>query len=269
AGGPSLYGSLMAAVGAGAVVGAFHTPKLDKRLGSDGMVTAGTLGMVATLGVTAFSTVQALAVAASLVAGFAWIMVLSTLNVAAQTALPDWVRARGLSVYLTVFFGSMTAGSLTWGQVASLTTIPIALMAAGGTGLLLLLVTLRAPLSTSDGSTLAPSMHWPEPLLASEDAPGGPVVIQVEYRVPPANQTAFRELMGDLAKSRKRGGGYRWELKVDGADPTRFVESWHEASWLDHQRHHRRVSLEDQELQGRIADQLQEGTEPEVRHLLG
>ena len=37
----------------------------------------------------------------------------------AQTALPDWVRARGLSVFLTVFFGSMAAGSLVWGQVAA------------------------------------------------------------------------------------------------------------------------------------------------------
>ncbi|MEM7586290.1 MAG: MFS transporter [Acidobacteriota bacterium] len=268
AGGPSLYGILMAAVGAGAVAGAFLIPRLKQWLGNSGMVTAGTLGMIATLGATAFSTLQELAVVASLVAGFAWIMVLSTLNVSAQTALPDWVRARGLSIYLTVFFGSMTAGSLIWGQVASLTSIPVALMIAGATGLVLLLIALRAPLSTSDGSALAPSMHWPEPILATETVPDGPVVIQVEYEVAAEHQAAFRDLMRDLAKSRRRGGGYRWELTFDTAEPTRFVESWHEPSWLDHQRHHQRVSVEDQQLQERIAGQLVAGTRPRVRHLL-
>ena len=266
AGGPSLYGLLMAAVGVGAVCGAFLISRLTRWLGVNGMVTAGTLGMIATLGVTASGTSQELAVVASLIAGFSWIMVLSTLNVSAQTALPDWVRARGLSIYLTVFFGSMTAGSLLWGQVASLTSIPIALMAAGATGILLLLIALRAPLAKNDGSTLAPSMHWPEPVLSSATVPDGPVVIQVEYRVPPENEAAFRDLMQDLAKSRRRGGGYRWELMVDAAEPTHFVESWHETSWLDHQRHHQRVSVEDQQLQERIADQLMADTQPVVRH---
>lgn len=269
AGGPSLYGILMAAIGAGAVAGAFLISRLKKRLGANGMVTAGSLGMIVTLGVTAFSTHQAVAVVASLVAGFAWIMVLSTLNVSAQTALPDWVRARGLSVYLTVFFGSMTAGSLLWGQVAALTSIPTALMIAGTTGLLLLPIARRAPLAKGDGSALAPSMHWPEPVLASETVPDGPVMLQVEYRVPAENQTAFRQLMQDLAKSRRRGGGYRWQLLSDAAESTRYVESWHEASWLDHRRHHQRVSVEDQQLQERIEAQLMAGTRPVVRHLVG
>ena len=46
--------------------------------------------------------------AASMLAGASWIAVLSNLNVSAQVALPEWVRARGLSVFITVFFGSMT-----------------------------------------------------------------------------------------------------------------------------------------------------------------
>ena len=268
-GGPSLYGTLMAAVGAGAVAGAFLIPKLKERLGANGMVTAGTFGMIAALGVTAFSKLQALTVVTSLVAGFAWIMVLSTLNVAAQTALPDWVRARGLSIYLTVFFGSMSAGSLIWGQIASMTSIPLALMISGATGFLLLVVALRNPLAKSDGTALAPSMHWPAPVLATEKVPDGPVMIQVEYQVPTENEATFRELMRELAKSRRRGGGYRWELMSDATEPTRFVESWHEASWLDHQRHHERVSVEDQQLQERVAAQLVADTKPVVRHLVG
>ena len=43
--------------------------------------------------------------------------VLATLNVSVQVSLPDWVRgACGLAMFVTVFFGAMTAGSALWGN---------------------------------------------------------------------------------------------------------------------------------------------------------
>ena len=36
---------------------------------------------------------------------------MATLFVSAQVALPEWVRGRGLAVFLTVYFGAMTIGS--------------------------------------------------------------------------------------------------------------------------------------------------------------
>src|SRR5215469_11888075 len=60
----------------------------------------------------------ALALAASAIAGASWIGSLATLSVSAQVALPDWVRARGLALYTTVFFGCLTIGSAAWGGVA-------------------------------------------------------------------------------------------------------------------------------------------------------
>ena len=50
------------------------------------------------------------ALPACVLAGLAWISVLSSLNVSAQMALPAWVRSRGLAVNLAVFFGSMATG---------------------------------------------------------------------------------------------------------------------------------------------------------------
>ena len=72
-----------------------------------------------------------LATAASLVAGASWIMVMTTLFVSAQVALPDWVRGRGLAIFLTVYFGAMTLGSALWGKVASVEGLPTALYAGG------------------------------------------------------------------------------------------------------------------------------------------
>ena len=58
---------------------------------------------------------QWLAVVLLLVLGAGWIIALTTLNGAAQGVLPNWVRGRGLAIYLMVFNGAMAAGSLLWG----------------------------------------------------------------------------------------------------------------------------------------------------------
>ncbi len=193
---------------------------------------------------------------------------MSSLNVSAQTSLPDWVRARGLSIFLTVFFGSMSLGSLLWGQVATIWTIPSALIIAAIGALALIPLTWRARLGQGETLDLSPSMHWPEPVLATDKAPDGPVMIQISYHVANADQKAFRRLMSALADSRRQGGGYRWSLMNDAADPERFVEAWWEASWLDHQRHHTRVTEESRRLQERIVALQIDKIAPTTKHFV-
>ena len=55
---------------------------------------------------------------AMLVAGWRWISTANSLTVAAQLALPDWVRARGMSIYQMALMGGAAAGAALWGQVA-------------------------------------------------------------------------------------------------------------------------------------------------------
>ncbi|MEM6488183.1 MAG: MFS transporter [Pseudomonadota bacterium] len=268
AGGPTLYGLMLAAVGLGAVGGALVLPRIKARLGADGTVAAGTAGTALVMVLIATVPSQAVALAGSALAGLSWIAVLSSLNVSAQTALPDWVRARGLSVFLTVFFGSMSLGSLAWGQVAAIWGLPVALIAAALGALALLPLTRGARLQQGAALDLAPSMHWPEPVLAGRTPPDGPVMVQVIYAVAEGEQAAFLARMQALAGSRRRGGGFRWSLMRDAADPERFVESWWEASWLDHQRQHQRVSRDDAALQAEIQTLQKNGQAPGVRHLV-
>ena len=56
------------------------------------------------------------AICACLIAGASWTVVLTNLYVSAQIALPDWVRGRGLAIFLTVIFGATTVGSAVWGN---------------------------------------------------------------------------------------------------------------------------------------------------------
>jgi hypothetical protein len=58
-----------------------------------------------------------MAVLASVIAGAAWTLALATLNVSAQLALPDWVRGRGLAMFVATSFGAMAAGSAIWGWI--------------------------------------------------------------------------------------------------------------------------------------------------------
>ena len=107
-GGPTLYGILLGVIGASAVGGAFVLPWLNARLGPDRLVAAGTLGTSAATALFGLAHSAPVALLAGAVAGASWIASLSSLGISAQTALPEWVRGRGLALYVTVMFGSLS-----------------------------------------------------------------------------------------------------------------------------------------------------------------
>lgn len=266
-GGAELYGVMLGAVGLGAVSGAIALPAVRRRLTPGAMVMAGTGATALTLLLLAVADNQTVATLAAALGGVAWIAVLSSLQVSTQTALPDWVRARGLSLFLMTFAGTMALGSLVWGQVAAAAGIPSALLAAAA-GAVLAALLVRNVALTAGKTDLMPALHWPEPAWALPAPPGDrPVMVQVEYRVPSENRAAFTALMTDLGTVRRRNGGYHWSLMEDAAQPDRFVETWHEDSWLQHTRHHAHVTGEDKVLQERIHKVLEVGTLPVVYHL--
>ena len=269
AGGPSLYGLLLGSVGVGAVSGAFVLPMIKRKLGVHGTVFAGSIGTALVLLGLALVPNQGLAMAAAALAGLSWIAVLSSLHVAVQTALPDWVRARGLAVFLTVFFGSMSAGSVIWGQVATYSSIELALIIAASGMILFAVLTLPAKITARDVEALAPSSHWPEPILDTADpADDGAVRIDIAYDIKDSDQNDFLALMQDMRASRLRGGGYQWSLLQDAEHQNLYVESWFEPSWTDHLRHHARVSEEDKQLQDKVIALHQGQDRPAVTHWL-
>ncbi|TQV78031.1 MFS transporter [Exilibacterium tricleocarpae] len=269
AGGPELYGVMLGAIGVGAVSGALSLPPLKQRLGADALVAAGTAGTALALVIFALLKHPEAAILACLIAGASWIAVLSSLNVSAQVALPDWVRARGLSVFITVFFGSMTFGSLVWGQVASLLGIPAALLIAAVAAVVGAALSWPFKLQQGLDLDLSPSSHWPEPIVAGDIQPDrGPVMVTVDYRIDPVRATAFIEAMNGLKAARLRNGAYAWGLFEDVAEPGRYLEYFIEASWLAHLRHHARVTEADRVIQDKVRAFQREAGEPLVTHFL-
>lgn len=267
-GGAGGYGILLAAVGAGAVGGALLMPRLRSVLRGEALTLVGTLVTgAATVGL-AFAASLPVGAALLALAGAAWIILLTSMNGTAQGVLPDWVRGRGLAIYLTVFFGTMTAGSLIWGQIATLTSLDAALLIAGAACGLAALLGRAFPLPLSDAD-LTPSHHWPAPVVADGGEPsGGPIMVLIDYRIPPAAQAAFAHAIEALGKLRRRDGAYDWGVMADTADPERLTEWFMVASWEEHLRQHDRVTVADREVQERVRSLHVGDPGPVVRHLV-
>jgi predicted MFS family arabinose efflux permease len=267
-GGPALYGYLLGAIGASAVATALVLPWLKARLGPDRLVAAGTAGTALAMALYALARHPAPALLASVLAGASWIAVLASLNVSAQVALPDWVRARGLAVFVTVFFGSLTLGSMIWGQVATIVGLPLTHLLAAAGAVAAVPVTWGWKLQTGADVDLTPSMHWPAPLRSSDiERDRGPVLVAVAYQIKPEDQAAFIEAVSKLGYARRRDGAYDWGIYEDVGHAGRYVETFSLDSWLDHLRQHERVTHADREQQ-ELVNRFQVGGPPVVTHLV-
>jgi MFS family permease len=268
AGGPDLYGFLLGAIGAGAVVGAFALPWLKAKLGPDRLVAAGTLGTAISVVLFGLARDSTTALSASIIAGASWIAVLSSLNVSAQLALPEWVRGRGLAMFVTAFFGAITLGSAIWGQIAGMAGLPAAHFLAAAGALAAIPLTWRWKLQTGAGVDLTPSMHWPTPVVTHEvEQDRGPVLVTVDYRIDPQERKSFLAALEKLGHERRRDGAYAWGVFEDAAVEGRMVETFLVESWLEHLRQHERVTNADRVLQDAVLRFHTKGT-PKVTHLI-
>lgn len=269
AGGPALYGLLLGAIGAAAVSGAFSLRWLKTRLGSNRLLAAATLATSAATGLFALAHDPATAIVASLIAGASWIAAVSSLNVSAQVALPEWVRGRGLAVYVTVMFGALTAGSALWGELASIAGLPIALFAAAAGGAIAIPLTWRWKVQTGANVDFSPSLHWPEPITTHTIEPDrGPVLVLIDYRIDPVNRTPFLAALERYSRERRRDGAYDWGVFEDPAVEGRFVETFLTDSWVEHLRQHQRVTKADH-VQEQTVRRFQLGDGPKTTHLIG
>jgi MFS family permease len=145
-GGPGLFGVLVGCIGAGAVGGAMFLPALRARLGLDRVQQLGQVATTIALLGFALLSIPVLGMLAALLAGASWLASLSSLNVAAQLAMSEPLRGRGMALYTAVFYGCLAAGSLLWGQVATWTSVTATLLAAAALAVAALLPARHLPI---------------------------------------------------------------------------------------------------------------------------
>ena len=124
--GASGYGFLMAASGVGSTIAALwiaFSRRPSPKIIAGGAIALG-LGSI----LLAVSTSFPVSLLAMAIAGSGGIAMAVTANTTIQLAVPDHLRGRVMSVYTTVFAGSVPAGGLLIGAIASSWGVPLALM---------------------------------------------------------------------------------------------------------------------------------------------
>src|SRR5437773_567611 len=116
--GPIAYGALVGSLGLGGLLGAAILPGWRGRQSTDAITAVATVvfavGWLALAWVTHFGML----LGAMLVAGIGWLIVVSSLILAAQRGAAEGVRGRALAVSSLTLFGSFAVGALLWGVVA-------------------------------------------------------------------------------------------------------------------------------------------------------
>ena len=226
---------LLAAMGAGAIASTFALPQLRQAMSRDRLVLLGATTQALTMAMMAVNSSIWFGVAAMALGGAAWMTTANSLSVSAQISLPDWVRARGMSMFQMAIMGASAGGAAVWGQVATWASVPTAL--GLGAASAIVAMGLATWLMPDRGVMEDPTPAGPLPRPQVTRPPeSGHVLVTVEYRIDPAKAPAFRALMDESRRSRLRQGAVAWELLSDINDPGRFVEVIEDDSWIDHLR---------------------------------
>jgi MFS family permease len=261
------FGALLACFGAGAVIATGTLPRLRERVDIDRLVVAATLLVALSLAAIAVAESVVVAVLASLLGGVAWVICLSSFNVAAQRALPAWVRARGMGFYLLTVQGGTALGAALWGYVATATDVRVALGAAAVVLATGTLVALRFRLAWGEKLDLRSAPYTSEPTLVWEPRPEqGPVLVTINYRVPEENCEAFAEAMRKVGRVRRRTGARRWGLWRDPGASDHFLETFVTDSWEEHLRQMQRVTATDRKLEDAARALADEADDPSTAY---
>ena len=241
---------LLASMGAGAIVAIMYLPRLRQVMTRDRLVLRSVMLQSVATATMAFAPNAWIAVPAMVLNGMAWITCANSLSVSAQLALPDWVRARGMSMYQMAIMGASALGAALWGQIATLTSVPAGLLVAAVSGTVTMLMAQRWVRDLSIEEDLTPSREFKTPVV---DGPPdtGRIEVTIEYLIDPARSDDFRTVMHESRRSRLRQGALEWELLRDVNQPGRFLERIVDESWTEHLRRFDRVTASDVALRER------------------
>ena len=269
AGGPLTFGAMLGAFGIGAVAGALASARVRLRLDTEGIVRASTIALAAAICVVAASNLLVISLLTLVIAGAAWVLALSTFNVAVQMSAPRWVVGRALSSYQMSTFAGIALGSWLWGLVTHIEGVRFALLIAGIVLFLSALLGFWRALAETADLNLEPLRRWQEPDTGVPVEPRtGPVVITIQYVIAEENIIEFLGAMDERRRIRRRDGANDWKLLRDLAHPDIWIERYSTPTWLDYVRHNSRLTHEDAVIPERLRALHRGPDRPVVRRMV-
>lgn len=128
---PLAYGTLFAAFGGGAVIGAIGGAPMRARLGHETTVTACAVGAGLGMGVLSLTSSISAAAVLAVIIGASWVGAVSTLNNNAQNVSPPSLLGRSVALFHTAAVGGLAAGGYFWGVIATSYGLRSSLFIAG------------------------------------------------------------------------------------------------------------------------------------------
>lgn len=246
------FSFLVACMGAGAITQALLQPRVRRHLSRAQFITLG--AAIQAVAGLAMGTSSSLYVAAPVMFlfGMSWLSTANSFAVSVQTALPDWVRARGISIYQICLTGGSAIGAAVWGQIASWSSLNTSVLLAACTGLPVMLLAQRfaARIEADEDEDLTPSPVLEVPVICKPAE--GRVVVSVAYEIDPARSREFLETMQECRRTRLRQGARQWCLLHDVSAPARYVEQITDDSWTGYIRRFHRITASDAALRRRL-----------------
>ncbi|ATI02074.1 MFS transporter [Cycloclasticus sp. PY97N] len=250
--GAQSFGISMTVVGLGTILGAFLLPRFHRLLTRNQIISLSTVILSLPLVLLAYKP-NLYTLGLTLVAlGCAWISSFSSFILSAQMVVPNWVRARTISLVMLTFGGSMGFGSLVWGSLSDHYGSSISIFIAS-TGLLLTLLLSRRFAIANDSLDPSPTTQWP--IAIDEDSvPGdrGPVLVSIQYCIPQDKTDEFLSLMKKLRVIRKRNGAYFWQIFHDANDHQLFSEVYMSESWFEVLRQRDRMTYSEMSIRDQV-----------------
>jgi len=268
--GPGIFGLMLGCIGLGAMGGAFLLPRLSLKFSRDAIIASATVVYALAMLSLAYSTRVVSAAIAMLFIGLSWMTVVSSLMMAAQTALPSWVRARGLAFFWIVYTGGMALGSVLWGQVASFIDITLTLTCASIGAIVGIVLAWHYRVGYHEIADHSPPLEWTTPPAShkAHKMDRGPIMVTIEYQIDLQNEDAFIEVMHSVRHMRQRNGAYMWELFADINRPGYMIEMFMVESLVEHLRQRERMTQSDHHARNMARMfHIGEGP-PKVTHLL-
>lgn len=247
------FGVMLAALGIGAVLGALTLTYVRRILSANVVLIVSALAYAGSLSALVLTSSILVAMPFLVLGGYCWTATLATINSALQLHLPDWVRARGLALYIMTFMGVQAVAAPVWGLLTQYLGLRTAVLTAAAVLVVGAVIGIWLKVPDSHALDRSAISYWGEAQLAVAPHPSiGPVQVVVEYQIPPADLEGWLVAMNDLRRSRRRTGAFRWELYEIGERPGTYWEVFTVATWDEHARQHEgRLTAQDQAIEER------------------
>ena len=263
------FGLLMGCLGTGAIIAGLFIGRLRTRFGLEPLVAGGCLLFALVMLVTAYSEWDPPVYLALILAGGAWMAVMSTFNTATQTSVPPWVRARAVAMHTLSALGAFAIGSAFWGALSDLAGLSLALTVAAICMALGPLMARRFPLRMGETGEVTQATPWEDLFMSHEPDPeAGPIAVEIGYRILPANAEDFLDAISQLRAPRRRDGATFWRIYRDLADPSSYVERFIVTSWADYLHQRARATLADHQIEAHVRTFLLEGESVTMQHYI-